>query len=101
MSFYISKLQQLIKAEEAFQQCLSEVKFHYKQSLIDQFVRSKDPKLYQYVKSITKSNSLPSVLSIILPQLILIWTRPMYLMNISTQFILIVLQLYLIYLNLS
>ena len=37
-------------------------KSHYKQSLIDRFVRSKDPKLYQYIKSITKSNSLPSVL---------------------------------------
>ena len=41
---------------------LTKVKSHYELNLINNYTWSKDPKLFQYIRNITKSNSFPSVL---------------------------------------
>ena len=60
--FTISKLQLLIQAEDAFQLSLSKAKSEYELGLINNYTQSKDVKLFHYIKSITKSNSLPTAL---------------------------------------
>jgi len=60
--FTLQQLQKLITAEEAFQLSLNQAKSSYESGIINQYVRSKNPKIYQYIKSITKSSSLPSIL---------------------------------------
>jgi len=57
--FTISKLQLLIQAEDAFQLSLSKAKSEYELGLINNYTQSKDVKLFHYINSITKSNSLP------------------------------------------
>ena len=60
--FSIPALNRLICAEDNLQSELQTVKSNYEQSLLDNFAKYKDPKIFHYIKSLSKSRSLPTVL---------------------------------------
>ena len=52
----------MICAEDNLQSELQTVKSNYEQSLLDNFAKYKDPKIFHYIKSLSKLRSLPTVL---------------------------------------
>ena len=55
-------LNRLICAEDNLQSGLQTTKSNYKQSLVDNFAKHRDPKIFHYIKSLSKSRLLPAVL---------------------------------------
>ena len=60
--FTLTILQHLIQLEDLTQQELKNAKESYKRDLINSYTQSKTPKLFHYIKSITKFGSLSSIL---------------------------------------
>ena len=60
--FTLASVQRLIQLEELTQQELYNAKETYEKELINSYAQSKNPKLFRYIKSITKFGSLLSIL---------------------------------------
>ena len=62
--FTLSSLQRLIHLEDLTQSEINYAKENYEKNLINNYAYSKDPKLFHYIRSISKSGLLTSVLVI-------------------------------------
>ena len=60
--FTESNLQRLIHAEDTLLTLISKAKSDYETNLVTNYLQSKDPKIFHYIKDLTKSHSLPSCL---------------------------------------